>query len=270
MRDATIYLVDDNAEFRQSIAWWLGAEGYDVHAFSGPEEALVQLTASPPPRVNACLLLDVRMPGMSGPDFHSRLIEHGVTGGGRGLPVIYMTGHGDVPLAVEAMQKGAVTFLEKPLQHEALACALERALTPVQVGAASTPAEASEDEGTHHTVGLETPSDQEADPPAQAYRQRFASLTSRERQVLEGLLNGETNKQIARRIGISHKTVELHRARLMSKFQARNLTHLVLMVTSRRLGDCEAESGAGGAGVTGETCAASLGTQVSAPIYASA
>ena len=116
MTTRTVYIVDDNADFLHSTAWWLQGAGFDVECFGDPNEALAVLQT---PRPDACLLLDVRMPGMSGLEVHERLRQREVP-----LPVIYMTGHGDVPLAVEAMRKGAVTFIEKPFAEEALESAL--------------------------------------------------------------------------------------------------------------------------------------------------
>ncbi len=121
MNARTIFIVDDNAEFRSSAQWWLASAGYEVVDFADPAAALDALQ-SRPPSGDACLLLDVRMPGMSGLDLHDRLHECGVK-----LPIIYMTGHGDVSLAVQAMQKGAVSFLEKPFADAALEQALDRA-----------------------------------------------------------------------------------------------------------------------------------------------
>ena len=122
MNARTIYIVDDNNEFRQSTRWWLEGAGYDVVDFADPTVALRSLTADGAAHAQACVLLDLRMPRVSGLDLHDRLRESGV-----GLPIVYMTGHGDVPLAVQAMQKGAVSFLEKPFDEQALEAALARA-----------------------------------------------------------------------------------------------------------------------------------------------
>ncbi len=163
-------------------------------------------TAQPP---LACLLLDVRMPQMSGLDLHDQLNAEGIT-----IPVIYMTGHGDVPLAVQAMQRGAVTFLEKPFPEEALETALQAAFARAQEQHERALAQARDEAGMR------------------AYRQRYGSLSQREREVLQGVMEGKINKSIARELGVSVKTVDLHRANLMDKMQAKSVVHLVRMVTS--------------------------------------
>lgn len=190
-----VYLVDDDAGFRESAAWWLESLGYAVTAYDSPQACLSALDEGQPD----CFLLDVRMPGMSGLELLDALKARGVT-----RPVIFMTGHGDVPLAVQAMRKGAVTFLEKPFQEEALEEALTQALTPVEPPAPSSPA-------------------------AQAHRERLARLTDRERQVYDLVVAGDVNKVIAYKLGISPKTVELHRSRVMSKMEAASTTQLVRM-----------------------------------------
>src|SRR5258705_35229 len=121
MATRTVYIVDDNREFRESTQFWLSSVGFNVHAWGNPREAIDAL-AHRDPRECACLMLDVRMPELSGLDVHDRLIACGAQ-----LPVIYMSGHADVPIAVQAMQKGAVTLLEKPFDDEALETALESA-----------------------------------------------------------------------------------------------------------------------------------------------
>jgi len=202
MTSRTIVIVDDNAEFRRSAQWWLASAGYDVIDYADPGEALAALQSTPPP-APACLLLDVRMPGMSGLDLHDRLRERGVA-----LPVVYMTGHGDVPLAVQAMQKGAVSFLEKPFADEALEAALARA--------------------------FEAPPPPD-DAPAAEWRQRMGRLTPRERELLGWVIEDKLNKTIADLMGISIKTVELHRKRVMEKLGAHSATHLMRMVVGERV-----------------------------------
>lgn len=213
----TLFIVDDNAEFRDSAAWWLGGLGYEVHCFDSPVAALRHLrqwrmdrVSTPPPEPSlACLLLDFRMPDMSGLDLHDALLAEGIS-----LPVIYMTGHGDVPLAVQAMQRGAVTFLEKPFEESAL----EAALAVAFARAEETERRAREQAGNEAAT--------------QAFRQRFRALSPREREVLQGIMEGKINKSIARDLGLSVKTIDLHRANLMDKMQAKSLVHLVRMVTS--------------------------------------
>ncbi len=209
MNTKTIYIVDDNNEFRQSTRWWLEGAGYDVVDFADPTAALQSLTAddAAATQSGACLLLDVRMPQISGLDLHDRLRASGV-----GLPIVYMTGHGDVPLAVQAMQKGAVSFLEKPFDEQALEAALERAFEQP-----SSPAPPDEN-----------------DECAQAWQQRLAKLTPREHELLQWLMQDKLNKTIADLMGISIKTVELHRKHLMEKLGAQSATHLMRMAVAGR------------------------------------
>lgn len=214
MTQRTIFIIDDNAEFRQSAQWWLQGAGYQVASFESPNRALDQLAEQDAPE-QVCVLLDVRMPEMSGLDMHDALHTRGITS-----PVIYMTGHGAVPLAVEAMKKGAVTFLEKPLDDTALESALEAAF--------SRKPPASLD------VTLGDASD-EPDTAQAAYQNRYARLTPRERQVLQGIVDGKLNKTIADHLDISIKTVELHRSRLMAKLEAKSLTDLIKMVVTGRV-----------------------------------
>ena len=201
MNTKTIYIVDDNADFRRSAQWWLASAGYEVIDYADPALALDALQTHPPDRP-ACLLLDVRMPGMSGLDLHDRLRERGVH-----LPIVYMTGHGDVALAVQAMQRGAVSFLEKPFAEAALEQALQRA--------------------------FEAPAPPDA--AAAEWQQRLQSLTRRERELLAWVVEDKLNKTIADLMGISIKTVELHRKRVMEKLGAASVTQLIKMVVSERV-----------------------------------
>lgn len=217
MTQRTIFIVDDNAEFRQSAEWWLQGAGYQVESFESPDRALDQLAGEEAPE-QVCVLLDVRMPGMSGLDMHDALHARGIPS-----PVIYMTGHAAVPLAVEAMKKGAVTFLEKPLDDVALESALEAAFNPSSRQGGGRPLTAVDAE----TAG--------PDPAQTAYQECFARLTPREREVLQGIVDGKLNKVIAGNLDISIKTVEVHRSRVMSKLQAKSLPDLVKMVVTGRM-----------------------------------
>ena len=205
-----IWLVDDNSDFRESAGWWLEGLGFEVESFDGPLACLRALGERGGAAVGApgCLLLDVRMPEMSGLQLLDALRERGVS-----WPVIFMTGHGDVPLAVEAMRRGALTFLEKPFQEAALEDALAQAFAVTPPPPAGPTVSASVE--------------------ASAYAARLALLTPRERQVMDLVLEGHPNKVVAHRLGISFKTVELHRARGMAKMEARSLTHLVRMSLDR-------------------------------------
>lgn len=217
----TLYLLDDNDDFRATAKWWLSGAGYEVLDFGDAHKAIEVLKAlSPLQIVRACLLLDVRMPTMSGLQVHDALIEHGVTGRDArpALPVVYMTGHGDVPLAVQAMEKGAVTFLEKPFEESALESALKRAFDT-------------------HTVTPPAPDDapEQPLPPDPEYARRLAALSPREEQVMHEVVKGKISKLIARDLDISTKTVELHRSRVMMKMGADSVVHLTRMVLAQRV-----------------------------------
>ena len=203
MTKGTVYIVDDNDAFRESAAWMLEGEGYTVHAFSDPHEAVDGFSSFASDRPS-CVLMDVRMPGMSGLDLHQKMINENID-----VPVVYMTGHGDVPLAVEAMQKGALTFLEKPLQKEELRAALGRAFSgPVQRSRGKRPNSAD----------------------ISRFRERWQTLTPREKQIIEKVVDGNTNMVIGFDLEISIKTVELHRSRAVKKLGVRSVPELVKMM----------------------------------------
>ncbi|MBX2880186.1 MAG: response regulator [Granulosicoccus sp.] len=205
MSSQLVIILDDNAEFLESTAFLLEAMGYEVKHFIDCNEALADM-ADVPKEHPACLLLDIRMPEMSGLDVHDLMHERMID-----LPVIYMTAHGDVPLAVSAMRKGALTFLEKPLEEDDLQKALKQAFSD-EVQSSRTSAEELEEK--------------------KEIRQRLESLTPREAQVTRCIVNELSNKQTARELHISVKTVELHRSRAMQKLQAKNAAHLVRLVLS--------------------------------------
>jgi len=189
----TVFIVDDDDGVRESLAVLLEAGGFNVAQFSSGSAFL----AAVKPAQNGCLVLDVRMPGLSGLEVQARLGELSVS-----LPVIIMTGHGDLKMAVQAMKAGAVDFIEKPYNPENLTAAVRAALS-----------KSAESRAAAHQAG--------------EVRQRLARLTTRERQVLDELVIGNLNKVIAFNLDISPRTVEIHRARAMDKMQARNLAHLV-------------------------------------------
>lgn len=187
---ATLYLVDDNDGFRDSTAWLLETAGYEVQAFaSGP--AFLDALEAAQPSGEACLVSDMRMPEMSGLQLQEALNQRGSR-----LPVVFVTAHGDVPLAVEAMRKGASNFLEKPFSDEALTDAVEVALAHAR-----------------NNGGAEA--------------ELLAKLSPRERQVLDLVVASKPNKIIADILGISIKTVELHRANMMHKLGVRSLPDLM-------------------------------------------
>ncbi|RPH67402.1 MAG: DNA-binding response regulator [Burkholderiales bacterium] len=193
-REGLVYVVDDDEAVRDSMRWLLEANGFEVNAFASAEEFLARL---PNPEPVACLLLDVRMPGMSGLELHEELARRGST-----LPLIFITGHGDVPMAVSRMKKGAHDFLEKPFSDEQL-----RDL----VAASLARAEAARRDRREGRDASE----------------RVDRLTGRERQVLDLIVAGRLNKQIADDLGISIKTVEAHRANIMDKLGARTMADLM-------------------------------------------
>jgi two-component system response regulator FixJ len=187
-----VHIVDDDEAVRQSLAFMLSSAGLAVRLYDSALAFLAGLASSQ----NGCLITDVRMPGMSGIDLLKMLRDKSVS-----MPAIVITGHGDVPLAVEAMKAGAVDFIEKPFEEEAILSAVKRA--------------------------LERCSDEYANGSAIAAR--LAMLSERERQVLEGLVAGHPNKTIAFDLGISPRTVEVYRANLMTKMQAKSLSDLIRM-----------------------------------------
>ena len=195
-----VHLVDDDASVRRSVGFMLKTSGYQVEAY----ESGVDLLKNGSRLGQGCILLDIRMPGMDGLEVQQALQEKGV-----GLPVIIMTGHGDVGLAVKAMKAGAVDFIEKPFEKEALLSSL--------------------DEGFRRLSRKEATHDRRMDAEV-----RLQALTPRERDVLDGLAEGLPNKTIAFDLGISPRTVEIHRANLMSKLQVRSLSEALRVAFAAR------------------------------------
>ena len=230
MNQKQIVIVDDNAEFRKSAQWWLEAADYHVKSFGSPMLALSHLVDKLGDGRSAsdivqqiCILLDVRMPEMSGMDLHDALRNKGFN-----PPVIYMTGHGEVPLAVEAMKKGAVTFLEKPFDDTLLKSALDIAFS--EKFSSNYPGvmnKSYKENGESESL--------EMDEKKSIYQQRFAKLTRREREVLTGIVDGKMNKVIADKLNISIKTVEVHRSRLIRKLEAKTLPQMIKMVITGRV-----------------------------------
>jgi FixJ family two-component response regulator len=194
-RDATIFVVDDDEAVRRGLAALLGAKGYAVETFPTAEAFL----ARPAPKPPACLLADVRMPGMSGLELQAELKRRGAQ-----LPMVVITGHGDVAMAVTALKAGAVDFIEKPFDADAIVAAIE--------------------DGVRQSVAAEARGAGRAEIAA-----RVAALTPREREVMDLVVAGQPNKVIAFRLKIAIRTVEIHRARVMEKTGARNLSELVRM-----------------------------------------
>lgn len=197
-----IYVVDDDDAFRDSLRWLLESAGYRVAVFPSAEHFLASYRAGE----GTCLLLDVRMPGLSGIEVQEELNRRR-----DGIPVIFLTGHGDVPMAVEAVKKGAFDFVEKPLGNSRLLALIER------VAAMDAPARHERTERRSAAARLNT-------------------LTEREREVLDLVSVGRRNKQIAEELGISIRTVEVHRARAMEKMGAASIAEVVrAMLSSKAL-----------------------------------
>ena len=184
-----IYVVDDDDAIRRSLSFMLKTSGYAVRLFDGGHEFLKEAAALPA----GCVLLDVRMPDIDGMAVQSDLRTHGVM-----LPVVIMTGHGDIDMAVAAMKAGASDFIEKPFEKAALISCIEAA----------------------HRQSIAA---RGASARAQEAQARLNVLTDRERDVLNGLVDGLPNKSIAYDLGISPRTVEIHRANLMQKLEVRSL-----------------------------------------------
>ena len=197
MSEPVVYLVDDDEAVRDSLSLLLRSVGLTVHAFEDARDFLDADHSAHP----GCLLLDMRMPGMSGLQLSRALRERGKT-----WPVIFITGHGDVPMAVDAMREGAFDFIQKPFREDQLIERVQAAIAQDQQDLVTL--------AEQHDI-----------------RQRMQLLTERETEILERIVDGDANKVIAIDLGISQRTVELHRLRVMQKMQARSLAHLVRMVT---------------------------------------
>jgi len=193
--DQTVHVIDDDDAARDSLAFLFRTAEVDVRTYASATEFL----AAAPSLKGGCVVTDVRMPQMDGLELLRRLRTLDIP-----LPVIVMTGHGDIPLAVEAMKAGAVDFFEKPFGDDAMLAAVQRALGRQR-------------------------DDSAREAERAAAKERLASLSARERQVLEGLVAGNANKNIAFDLGISARTVEIYRANVMTKMNAASLSELVRM-----------------------------------------
>jgi two-component system, LuxR family, response regulator FixJ len=197
----TVYIVDDDPDVRDSLRVLLEASDFRVETFDSAVAFLLH-----PHAAHACVVTDVRMPGMDGLALQEELARRSEI-----LPVIVMTGHGDVPLAVRAMRAGAIDFLEKPFEQDALVASVKRALEAQSLSLNRNAA-------------------------AQAAEQMLSELTERERQVFELLVAGKPNKVVAFELDISPRTVEIHRARVMEKTGARGLAELVRLALAAKGG----------------------------------
>ena len=196
--DATVFVVDDDEAVRRFLCGLIGSVGLRAEAYASAQDFLEAYQSGRP----GCLLLDIRMPGMSGLELQRELVERAPD-----LPVIILTGHGNVQVAVHAMKAGAVDFIEKPFNNELLLDRIQKAV------AKSLRADSNR-------VRQDEISD------------RIRRLTARERQVLDQVVAGQTNKGIARHLDISERTVEIHRAKVMEKMCAKSLADLVKMVAT--------------------------------------
>ena len=191
-----VYIVDDDEAVRDSLRWLLEGNGFSVKGFSNAEE-LLDFSEKQSHGMAGCLILDVRMPGITGVELHDVLLNEGID-----IPVIFITGHGSVSLAVKSMKKGAIDFLEKPFSDEEICRLVDSSLQKAR------------DVSDKREVNLKA-------------QELLAKLTPRENQVLERITAGRLNKQIADDLNISIKTVEAHRANIMTKVEARTVAELI-------------------------------------------
>ncbi len=201
-RTPTVFVVDDDEAVRNSLRLLLKSVGLAATALPSAQDFLSRYDAQQP----GCLILDVRMPGMSGLELQEQLNRRGAM-----IPVIFITGHGDIPMAVEAMQQGAFDFLQKPFRDQDLIDRIQRALEKDKANRAEVSQRAR-------------------------IREHFELLTPREREVLDLVASGKPNKVMAADLGVSQRTVEIHRARVMEKMHASSLAQLVRMVMDLKEG----------------------------------
>lgn len=196
----TVFIVDDDEPVRDSLRMLMRSVGLNAETFAGAAEFLQDYDGDRP----GCLVLDIRMPGMSGMELQERLNDlHAI------IPVIFITGHGDVPMAVKAIQHGAADFIQKPFRDQDLLDRINKAI---------------EQDTSNRAQLLET----------RDIEERLANLTPREKEVLDLIVDGRPNKVIAADLDVSQRTVEIHRARVMDKMRASSLAHLVRMVMRLR------------------------------------
>ena len=196
MNDEQVYIVDDDPDVREATSFLITTAGYPAVALETADELLDRVSRDSA----GCLVLDVRLPGMNGLDLQRALREREIR-----MPVIFITGHGDIPMAVEAVNAGALDFLEKPFDNEALLARVEEAI------------QADRERRTREAASAEID-------------QRLERLTPREREVMEGILAGKLNKVIGYELDMSTRTVEVHRGRILEKLGARNAPEMVRLV----------------------------------------
>lgn len=197
----TIYILDDDEAFRDSLQWLLESNGFQVKVFSCAKDFLESCSTERP----GCLVLDIRMPEMTGLELQQTLNQKGIR-----TPVIFVTGHGDIPMAVSAVKNGAIDFIEKPFNENSMLELIGGALL------------------------LDAKRREEGEQQAVIYS-RLAKLTAREAEVMECVVAGKTNKLIADQLGITVKTVEAHRSKVMDKMKVNSVAELVQLVADKRL-----------------------------------
>lgn len=197
---ATVFVVDDDASMRESLRWLLESAQLKVQTFESADAFLAVARAD----ASGCVVLDVQMPGLSGPELATELRRRHIL-----LPILFLSGHGDVPTVVQAIKGGAVDFLQKPYDNEQLLERIEQALALDTAGRAARVRDVQRG-------------------------QRLDALTTREREILDQVVAGRSNKEVGRTLGISYKTVEAHRGRLMRKMGAASFAELLQMMLGRR------------------------------------
>jgi len=195
--DAAVYIVDDEFSVRDSLQILLQSSGYQTFSYESADSFLINYDSETP----ACLILDVRMPNMTGLELQEKLLEKGIN-----IPIIFISGNADIPDSSKAFRAGALDFLEKPFDHNIL---IERIGEAINRDLNNRLQHTEKNEATAH----------------------IASLTPREKEVLELIVNSHTNKEVAKKLDISYRTVDAHRARVMQKMRVESITELVALVT---------------------------------------